>query len=127
MGYYSRMTGRIDINPPLPWALFKDSPALRGRAGGLGTDVALVVETETFDTEDGVLTKRRAVAVEAAVGDSTKNYFVVEHLQAVIDLAPGRTFTGYLECVGEDGDVWRVKVVNGEAREIKPIMTWPDE
>lgn len=126
MGYYSRMDGRIDIDPPLPWMLFKDSPARRGNPR-FDSDVALVVEVEAIETEDGVLTKQRAVAVEPTTGDSIKHYYPVEHLQAVVELAPGRRFTGHLEAVGEDGEHWRVKVIDGVAREIRPVMAWPED
>jgi uncharacterized protein DUF6205 len=132
MGYYARYTGSIEISPPLPWNLIKDHPALpadptyRGSATGGDRDVRLVVETELIDTEDGTLTKKRAVAVEPATDDAFKGYEMQAHLQEVVDAAPGRTFTGHIDATGDDGQQWRFKVVDGTVRRFEPVLVWPE-
>jgi len=129
MGYYARYTGSIEISPPLPWNLIKDHPALpAGIYGGSfgDRDVRLVVETELIDTEDGVLSKQRAVSVEPITEDAFKGYEMQAHLQEVVDAAPGRTFTGHIDATGEDGQKWRFKVVDGTVQRFEPVLTWPE-
>lgn len=127
MGYEARYTGSIEISPPLPWNLIKDHPVLPRYGSGYGNrDVRLVVETEQFDTDEGVLTKRRAVAVEPAMEDRFKGYDMQAHLQEVVDIAPGRTFTGRIDATGEDGSQWRFKVVDGTVQRFEPVLVWPE-
>ncbi len=129
MGTLSRYDGRIDIDPPLPWSLIKDSPSY-ARAG-FNSDVRLVIEQDEIDTEDGFTIKRRAVAIVPASEDSFKGYDMVAHVQAVVDLARegghDAKFSGYIEAVSEEGDRWRIAVVHGQAREFLPTLTWPAE
>jgi hypothetical protein len=125
MGTYSRFTGRIEIDPPLPWGLIKDSPSYPG--SNFRSDVRLVIEQNEIDTEEGVTIRRRAVAIEPATEDSTKGYYTTQHVQAIVDLAGLRTFRGYIEAISEEGDRWRVKVAGGIAIEVVPTITWPDE
>jgi hypothetical protein len=121
----SRYDGRIDIDPPLPWGLIKDSPSYPG--AGLDADVKLVIEEHETDTDDGVIIRRRAVAIVPATDGSFKGYRMVEHIQAIIDAAGPRTFRGYIEAVSEEGDRWRIAVVDGRAQEFLPTLTWPAE
>lgn len=55
----------------------------------------------------------------------------VEALVAIVNVYSdddGATFTGYLECQGEEaGDLWRVYVRNGQAVRVDPKIVWPDE
>lgn len=128
MGYNARYTGRIEIDPPLPWSLIKDSQAL---PGGLGwpvgrSDVKLVLEVSHIDTDDGVLTKKVAVAIEAASDDMFKGYDMEKHTQKIINLATDRRYTGYIEAMGEDGARWRIAVIDGAAKTFTPEVTWPE-
>ena len=125
MGTYSRFTGRIEIDPPLPWGLIKDNPAYPGP--NFASDVRLVIEQNEIDTEDGVVIRRRAVAIEPATEGSTKGYYTTQHIQSIVDLAGLRTFRGHIEAISEEGDRWRVKVVGHYAIEVQPVITWPDE
>lgn len=123
MGYTTSVGGEISIEPPLTWREFKDSPF-----AGTDKDVAFHVEEKTVDTDDGPLTRKAATAIVSTWEDSYKAYHLVEHVQEVIDAFPGHTFTGRLECEGEDtGDLWRVVVRDGRAVKVTPRIVWPDE
>jgi hypothetical protein len=129
MGYYTRVTGELRIEPPLTWAEFKDSPFLQGGPND-DTDYNVCLKTteETVDTDDGQLVRKTAAEVLPRWDDSFKAYHLVEHVQAVVDAFPGRAFTGRLECEGEEaGDLWRVVVRDGRAVKIEPRIVWPDE
>ena len=130
MGYNTTVTGEIRIEPPLKWADFKESPFNRTSADAYdGTkNVELRVETETVETEDGPLMRKTAVAVIPAWGGHGKFYNLIEHVQQAIKAFPGHTFTGRLECEGEDNsDMWRVVIRDGRAVELKPRIVWPDD
>lgn len=129
MGYYTRVTGEISIEPPLTWQEFKDSPFLPGGSNDNGNfDVSLRTDEETVDTDEGQLVRKTASVVVPRWDDSFKAYHLIEHVQAVIDAFPGRTFTGRLECEGEDNtDMWRVVVRDGRAVKVEPRIVWPDE
>jgi hypothetical protein len=123
MGYNTNVGGEIRIEPPLTWREFKDSPF-----AGHDKDVTLQVEAETVDTDDGPLMRKTAVALVPSWEDSYKAYNLVEHVQEAIDAFPGHTFTGRLECEGEENiDLWRVVVRDGRAIRIEPRIVWPDE
>lgn len=123
MGYNTSVSGEIRIEPPLSWREFKDSPF-----AGRDKDVTLHVEAETVDTEDGPLMRKTAVALVPTWEDSYKAYYLVEHVQEAIDAFPDRTFTGRLECEGEENaDLWRVVVRDGRAVKVTPRIVWPDE
>ena len=131
MGYYTHVTGRIEIDPPIPWGAFKDSPFQRTFVD-VDTrpflDVAFEVdETETY-TAEGLVLVRRAVAVVPVLEDSYKAYYIVENLQALVDDYPEHRFVGCLEGEGEEqGDVWRLRVNDDhEVEKIKPEIVWPD-
>jgi hypothetical protein len=124
MGYNTSVTGEIDIEPPLTWAEFKNSPF----ADGDELDVKLRIETETVDTDDGPLMRKTASALIPSWEDSYKAYHLAEHVQRAIDVFPGHTFTGRLDCEGEENtDLWRVIIRDGRAKEIRPQIVWPDE
>jgi Family of unknown function (DUF6205) len=123
MGYNTSVTGEIRIEPPLAWREFKDSPF-----AGRDMDVKLRIDEETVDTDDGPLIRKTASAIVPAWEDSYKAYKLIEHVQQVIDAFPGHTFTGRLECEGEENtDLWRVVIRDGRAVRIEPRIVWPDE
>lgn len=129
MGYYTRVTGEISIEPPLTWQEFKDSPFLPGSPNdNTNYDVRLHTDEETVDTDEGQPVRKTANAVLPRWDDSFKAYHLIDHVQAVIDAFPGHTFTGRLECEGEDNtDMWRVVVRDGRAVKVEPRIVWPDE
>lgn len=131
MGYYTRVTEEIVIVPPIPWEDIKDSPFLPDNAGRSNDyrDVKFRIVEEAVDTPEGRLYKRSAAAVEPAWEDSFKAYYIVEHLQELVDAYPNHQFTGFLYGEGEENDdIWRL-LVNKDRRavQIKPRMVWPDD
>jgi hypothetical protein len=123
MGYNTSVTGEIRIEPPLAWREFKDSPF-----AGRDMDVKIRIDEETVDTDDGPLIRKTASAIVPAWEDSYKAYKLIEHVQQAIDAFPGHTFTGRLECEGEENtDLWRVVIRDGRAVRVEPRIVWPDE
>lgn len=123
MGYNTSVDGEIRIEPPLTWREFKDSEFT-----GHDKDVTFRVEEETVTTDDGPLIRKTAVALVPTWEDAYKAYNLVEHVQQAIDAFPGHTFTGRLECEGEENtDIWRVVIRDGRAVRVKPRIVWPDE
>jgi hypothetical protein len=123
MGYNTSVSGEIRIEPPLAWRDFKNSPF-----AGNDRDVTLHIEAETVDTDDGPLMRKTAVALVPTWEDSYKAYNLVEHVQEAIDAFPDRTFTGRLDCEGEEaGDLWRVVVRDRRAVKVTPRIVWPEE
>jgi hypothetical protein len=126
MGRLSRLTGRIQISPPLRWADFKDSEfresARENRA------VVFVEQTESQDTVDGVIERRAAVALVPCTGDSAKFYDLEDDLTLFVhEHGDARTLTGYLVREGdEQGDVERYSIVDGLVVREKAELRWPD-
>jgi hypothetical protein len=128
MGYYSRVSGSIRINPPLTWAECKATGLLVEANKNVDSDVRLEIETETRDTEDGVVTTHRGVALIPAWEDEAKYYRLDDSLSRAVALAGGNhTFTGHLVREGEEqGDVERYSIVDGQVVTEKARMTWAD-
>lgn len=128
MGYYTTVTGEISIEPPLTWAEIKASPFAPSDTVRDDFDVRLRIEETAVDTDEGQLIRRAASALVASWSDCFKAYYLVEHIQKAIDAFPGHTFTGRLECEGEENtDIWRVVVRDGRAVKVEPRIVWPDE
>lgn len=128
MGYITSARGQIAITPPLTWGQIRESDFLPHDLGGKDQlDVALVVDESTDDCDEGTLTVRIAVAVEARYQDEARNYNIVRHLQQLIDAFPDHEFTGRLDCEGEDtGDLWRLEIHDRKAVKVQPRIVWPD-
>lgn len=133
MGYTTRVTGEFAIEPPLTWKEIKESP-FQPRAtgptryGAPDIDLVLRVEETTVDTDDGEMVRRTASALVMPYIDEYRARGLVEQVQRCIDLFPGHTFTGRLECEGQENtDLWRVIVRDGRAVRIEPRIVWPDE
>ena len=129
MGYTTYVTGEFAITPPLTWPEFKDSQfAEHNIDSPTEPDLVLRVDEQVADTDDGQLIRRTAVALAMRPIDEYRAYSLLESVQAAIDSFPGHTFTGRLECAGEEtGDLWRVVIRDGRATEVRPVLTWPDE
>jgi len=138
MGYITHVTGEFAIEPPLTWNEIKASPFTSPschdrnvrlhRATNHEYDLVLRVEEESVDTDDGEMVRRTASALVMPHIDEYRARGLVEQVQKVIDLFPGHTFTGRLECEGEENtDLWRVVVRDGRAVKVEPRIVWPDE
>lgn len=127
MGYNTSVNGEIIITPPIPWKRVKDGPFTD--TGREHRDVILRMREEEIENGDDTIIRRTADAVVPAWEDSYRAYYIVEHLQELVDLyGEGREFTGRLHCEGEENlDVWRVYVRDGRAVRVDPVVTWPDE
>jgi hypothetical protein len=129
MGYYTSVTGQIDISPPLTWNEIKDSPFLPESVARLEwRDVMLNVEVDINETDEGTLTRRYANAVVPSTDDSFKAYDIEDHLAELVRLhGDGRTFTGRLEGHGEEtSDMWRLCIRDGKVAKDVPRIVWPD-
>lgn len=128
MGYLSRLVGRIQIDPPLRWSEFKDSPYRKTSQGS--TCVVIDEQAETTDTDDGVIERRYGIALVPRGGADRLTYYELEeHLAGfAAGHASGHTFTGYLLREGdEQGDVERYSLTDdGGVRTEKAQLRWDD-
>jgi hypothetical protein len=129
MGYTTHVTGEFAIEPPLTWNEFKDSPfSPYAPAGDDRLELVLRVNEEVVQTDDGPLMKRTAVALAMVDIDEYRAHGLMDVVQKAVDSFPGHTFTGRLECEGEENtDIWRVVVRDGRAVKVTPRIVWPDE
>lgn len=133
MGYYSSMEGTITVTPvPSPTKLDVKKLKTNSHMEWALECIEIKAEKESTTTvePDGTeVTRTKVVSVQLdACGSSDhKHYYIAEGLQALVDhFGRDRKYEGYFEFRGEDGDQWRFVVVNGEVKEIKPTITWPE-
>ncbi len=138
MGYTTHVTGEFAITPPLTWNEIKNSPFTTPSALGKlqrlyfasdhDYDLALRVDEETVETDEGTLIRRVSKTLVMREIDEYRERNLVEQVQEILNLFPGHTFTGRLECEGEENtDLWRVIVRDGRAVKVEPRIVWPDE
>ena len=127
MSYTTHVTGEFAINPPLTWNEFKDSRfAPHNAKSGWDPSLLLRIDETTVDTDDGPLLRRTATALVMRGIDEYRERGLVEEVQEAVSSFPGHTFTGRLECEGDDNtDIWRVIVRDGKAVKIQPRIVWP--
>jgi hypothetical protein len=141
MSYNTRITGSLDLDPPLPWSAIKDSPFLPGSGAFASKDPAIKFDiTEWEETTDrGTLTVRVAVAIEAAYEDPFRAYSLMRDLEEALAALPeGTEVSGYLAGFGgDDFDFWRIYVRRNDvelarqtgqafsALKIKADIRWP--
>jgi hypothetical protein len=126
MGYYTTVEGEITITPPLTWSEIKDSPFnTKSTAFDDRMDAHLDITEEIIDTDEGQLIRRTATGIKPASTEEYKAYYLIEHVQKLMDSHPGHTFAGHFDCSGEEsGDVWRLVIRNGHAEKIEAQLTW---
>jgi hypothetical protein len=131
MSYTTRVECEFAIEPPLTWKEVKNSPfeAVSTRAYvAHDIDLVLRIEESSVDTDEGALVRRIGTALAMREVDEYRERNLVEQVQRCVDLFPGHTFTGRLECEGEENtDIWRVIVRDGRAVRIEPRIIWPEE
>lgn len=126
MGYITHVTGEFAITPPLSWPEFKDSPFASDH--WQDSDLKLRIDEQTINTGDGPLLRRTASALVMREIDEYRAYNLLDQVQRAVDSFPGHTFTGRLECEGEENaDLWRVVIRDGRAVKVEPRIVWPDE
>ena len=127
MGYYSDWEGEITITPPIPWKDIKDSHFRPTPAYQSQVNLQFSVTEEAKELEEGTFYRKVATAVVVSHPSESKNYYVTQNLQEILNAHPGHQFTGYFEAVGEDGERWRVVITSDRiATEIKPELVWPE-
>lgn len=131
MGYITHVTGEFAIEPPLTWNEIKASPfepVGRGMYGAVDIDLNLRVEETSVDTDEGTLVRRTAASLVMREIDEYRARDLVKQVQRCVDLFPGHTFTGRLDCEGQENtDLWRVVIRGGQAVKVEPRIIWPDE
>jgi len=130
LSYTTHVTGEFAIQPPLSWNEFKDSEfAPHNITSRLTPDLVLRVAEDQVDTPDGPLLRRSATALVMREIDEYRADDLISQVQkAVAAFSPGHTFTGRLDCEGEDNaDMWRVIVRQGRVTRVEPRIVWPDE
>lgn len=131
MGYITRVRGEFTIEPPLTWPEIQTSPfepVGRCRYSAVGVDLDLRGEETSADTAEGTLVRRTGTALVMRQIDEYRERDLVHQVQRCIDLFPGHTLTGRLDCEGEENvDLWRVIIRDGRAVRIEPRIVWPDE
>jgi hypothetical protein len=128
MGYITHVTGEFAIEPPLAWPEFKGSEFAPHNITCSNPDLILRVHETTVDTPDGPLLHRTATALVMREIDEYRAYNLLNQVQKAVDAFPGHTFTGRLNCEGQESDdLWRVVIRDGRAVKVKPRIVWPDE
>lgn len=135
MGYRTRVEGEFQISPTLTWGEISASQFVRSKPvdGGIfytarGVDLKLLVDEQEKTTDEGVAFIRTASRLVMPHVDEYKAYDLVEQVQKVVDMFPDHTFSGELECEGEENtDIWRVEILGGQAVKVEPKIMWPKE
>ncbi|MFJ5151378.1 DUF6205 family protein [Streptomyces sp. NPDC088353] len=124
MGYASRWTGEVRIEPPLTWGEIKNS---RQVPGFQDTKLRLVEDIQ--DTDTGQIRTVTADAVIPATSNLFNGYDIETELQAAIDAHPSHEFIGTIEARPEDpgGTPWRYVVEGRRVVRQEPVTAWPDE
>lgn len=87
--------------------------------------LALRIEEEQVEQEDGLLIRKSASIIDVmTVGPTDDN--AQSYLSKIAEMFPDHLFNGHIECVGEDGKIWRLAIENGECIRIEPQIVWPD-
>lgn len=128
MGNPITLEGDLDIIPPLPWPDLKKNPGYR--PDGHSNKMRIEYDEETVDTPDGELVRRTGIGIGYANRHTTSLSYaqIYRDLQEIIDALPkGTTVSGWFECRAEDGDHWRIAVVEGNTiTDVHPEIVWPE-
>lgn len=131
MGYETSISGSLRIEPPLKWGEYRGM-GVPTQDTAREYDLYFYEETEETRTEEGEFTRRWATSLEAPE-ESAKYYVFDSEVQTIVSAFPDHRFIGYFEGIGEGHgqdreDIWRVFVVDGKVKRVKPKITvvWPD-
>lgn len=140
MSYETRMNGKIEIRPPIPWKYVRESMFLPENARGNADvpnrklrqawmrDIMFEIEQRTVETDDGTLTWKNAVALVPTHVNSNWAGKIAEHLQEVVDAFPEHVFYGRIDGEGEENnDMWRLKVIGRKVTKFVPTLVWDEE
>lgn len=122
MGYYSRLSGEIQIDPPLRWSEIKDSRFLP-----INADLVYRLTVECGEDDNGERTVVRAVAIKPATDQAWKHDDIPALLAEIVAEHPDRRYAGHLIRIGEEqGDVERYRVQDGQVVSEQARIAWPD-
>lgn len=126
MGYNVRVDGELDIQPHLTWADLQNNPFYVKEPGYQA--LRIEYSEETVNVPEGKLIKRTGIAFSyGGALSEMRAYRIEEDLKRALKSLPkGTTLTGWMDCLGEDGEVWRYAVKDGEVVEVKPQIVWPE-
>jgi hypothetical protein len=126
MGYSARVDGELEIVPPLPWKYLKDNPYYL--TDPKYYDMRIEVDEEKVDTPEGELVRRKGISVGyGSTVTDIRAYVVMNDVAEVLKHLPeGTTLKGWLDCIGEDGAIWRIAVQDGRAVKVEPEIVWPE-
>lgn len=128
MGNPIRLEGDLDIIPPLPWTELKKNPGYR--PDGRDNQMRIEYDEETVDTPDGELTRRTGTGIgyPASVTHGLSYSQIHGDLEKIIKALPkGTAVSGWFDCTDEQGESWRIAVVEGnEIIDVHPEITWPE-
>jgi hypothetical protein len=131
----ARITGQINIVPPVTWGELHDKPHLDERGLGLDghfPDVTVKLDTISEVTAEGEFLRRSGVAI-IPTGFETNGYTLLDEVRRIVAefaTAPdgtARTFAGFLHVVwGRGEEVYRLTVRDGVPVQVNPRIVWPD-
>lgn len=131
MGYGQRVEGTITIHPPIEAPLLRVHKKLTAPGDSTSTgrrDAYIAVEKAIQETDDGEITRLTGTRIIVAHPESEfSRYTLAEDIQEIISTFPDRTYTGRLLLTGEDGGQSAIIIRNGTAREVEPVLVWPDD
>ncbi|WP_432156045.1 DUF6205 family protein [Streptomyces sp. bgisy153] len=131
MSYYTAVSGEILIDPPLRGDALTASPFADAWSGGearrcICLDVEEVPAADAAPGTAVALVARRVISADVERLDA---FDMEDELQELIDAFPRHTFTGRLQCMGDNhwDDMWGVIVRGGRAEKVKPTVIWPGD
>lgn len=129
MGYNSRLTGFIDIDPPLTFSEIREMRRESAQTSGRGL-FYFDIKEDDVETNEGVLAKQTCPRISVANGSELRAYDAEAELREMVRwaAAEGRRFIGTILVLGEEnGDIWRLRV-SDDGKVIKETaeITWPD-
>lgn len=128
MGLYTRVTGKITIDPPLSHAEIRRAANFVPAAGHSWAerDVIIQVNVEVRTTDEGELHVTRGTAI-VGYEDTYKAYHIEEHLTELSKMfSKEHTFLGHLYGAVETGEFWRASIDPSGARLEYAKLMWPD-
>lgn len=129
MSYHTSFDGDIEITPPLPWRVIRNSAYYReSTAYRRHCPVTFETQERTEDTPDGPL--RRIAAVGLLINnDSCRADDVVAAFEQIARVhGEHYRFVGYFEAHGERADdLWRIRIDGNRVVRSWPRIVWPDD
>lgn len=140
MSYKVSYDGIIDIDPPLTYTELKQKlpkdKAFPNRPAYSLLEIAetgvdpyplyVRIDEKRVDDPDGVFIKMTGIRIEPVMPDYEASDKAQLFLSKIAEMFPDHMFGGYIECTGEDGKLWRLRIDDGEVRRIDPQIVWPE-